>query len=354
MYKLILTLSLNSLLLLFASLGNISRAIAAPEFLPKQLQIIESLQRRANALSYDSLDLNSYYLAKAHVWLDMAQSEYYEKDSIELISAAIGQAVTLLDALETKQTGISMDTPLEMPGNKAIRPDLLDKINALKKHTKFSCGQRPIAEAEVYLLWAGHEFYESGKIHAEADIRTVESLIYDGQVAINNCMGPLPATAIAALPITATVPLSMPVMETFTLPSDGLFAFNQATLNPSALSRLDELAKSINELGNELEQVTLVGHTDRLRSDGHQERNKILSEQRAESIRQYLIEKGIPAEKIHASGVGSTQPVAQCSITASKQKQVECLQPNRRVEIVLRGKKSVGDSRTIGNKETVK
>jgi outer membrane protein OmpA-like peptidoglycan-associated protein len=64
----------------------------------------------------------------------------------------------------------------------------------------------------------------------------------------------------------------------------------------------------------------------------------LLSEQRAESIRQYLIGKGIAADKIHASGAGSTQPIVQCSTRMSKAKQVECLQPNRRVEILLRGR----------------
>jgi OOP family OmpA-OmpF porin len=139
--------------------------------------------------------------------------------------------------------------------------------------------------------------------------------------------------------------LPVPVMETITISSDGLFAFDKATLNPSALSRLDELTASIKEMGIGLEQVNLIGHTDRLRSDGRPERNRILSEQRAESIKRYLVSKGIPADKIHASGMGSTQPVVQCSTKASKEKQIACLQPNRRVEIILRGKNAVDEKR---------
>jgi OOP family OmpA-OmpF porin len=334
-----LSLRFSPMLLLLVSLGNISLAQAADEPQPQQLQEIDSLQRRASALTYGNLDPNGYYLAKARIWLDLAQSEYYEKDSSGIISAAIGQATTLLDALETKQPNISMETPLEIAGGKAIRPDLLEKISTLKKHEKFSCGQRPIAEAEVYLVWAGHEFRESGKSHAEADIRAVENMIYDGEVAINNCMGPAPS------PVQVPVPLPVPVMETITISSDGLFAFDKATLNPSALSRLDELTASIKEMGIGLEQVNLIGHTDRLRSDGRPERNRILSEQRAESIKRYLVSKGIPADKIHASGMGSTQPVVQCSTKASKEKQIACLQPNRRVEIILRGKNAVDEKR---------
>jgi OmpA-OmpF porin, OOP family len=307
-------------------LGSIAIAQATEDVLPNQLQQIESLQRRAEKLAFDGLDSSDYHLAKARTWLNLALSEYYDKDSSGIISTAIGQAETLLVALEHKQTGISMDTPLQVPGSEAVRPDLLDKISTLKKHEKFSCAQRLLAEAEVYLVWTGHEKYESGWSHAESYARNVEDRIYAAQVAIDNC------TAAPA------VSLPPPPLEKITLSGDALFIFDKATLNSSELWRLDELAENIRK-ASVLEEVILVGHTDRLRSDGHPERNQILSEQRAESIRQYLIGKGIAADKIHASGAGSSQPLVQCSTKQSKEKQVECLQPNRRVEIVLRGAK---------------
>jgi OmpA-OmpF porin, OOP family len=318
---------MNKILLsLCILLGSFAIAQATEDVLPSQLQQIESLQRRAEKLAFDGLGPSDYHLAKARTWLDLALSEYYDKDNSGIISAAIGQAETLLDALEHKQTGISMDTPLQVPGSEAVRPDLLDKISTLKKHEKFSCGQRPLAEAEVYLVWTGHEKYESGWSHAESYARSVEDQIYAAQVAIDNC---------TAAPAVAQPP---PPLEKITLSGDALFAFDKATLNPSALWRLDELAESIKK-ASVLEEVILVGHTDRLRSDGHPERNQTLSEQRAESIRQYLIGKGIAADKIQASGAGATQPIVQCSSKLSKAKQVACLQPNRRVEIILRGEK---------------
>jgi len=311
-------------------LGCVSNAQGAEEMLQQQLQQIETLQRRAEKLAFDDgLDPNNYYLAKARTWLDLATSEYYDKDKSGIVSAAIGQAEPLIDALEKKQTGISKDTPLQITGSEAVRPDLLDRISTLKKHERFSCAQRPIAEAEVYLVWSGHEYFESGQSHAESYMRNVENLINDAQVAIDNC---------------ATGPVQH-VTEKITLSSDALFAFSKATLNTSSLPRLDELALNIKEMSNALEQVILVGHTDRLRSDGHPERNQLLSEQRAESIKQYLIGKGIPAEKIHASGAGSSQPIVQCSTRLSKAKQIACLQPNRRVEITLRGTKAVDENK---------
>ena len=317
--------------LLFALFLGIPPAQAMPaieQVLPGHLQQVEALQRRADNLAFGELGSNNYHLAKARTWLDLALSEYHKRDDSGILSAAIGQAEALLNALEKKQADIGMDTPLQVPGSEAVRPDLLDQITALKKHEKFSCAQRPIAEAEVYLVWAGHEYAEHGMSHAESYMRSVENLIYEAQVAIDNC--------VAAPAVAQTLP--PPPLEKITLSGDALFAFDKATLNPSALWRLDNLADNIKTV-TQLEEVVLVGHTDRLRSDGRHERNQTLSEQRAESIKQYLIGKGIPADKIHASGAGSSQPLVQCSTKQSKEKQIACLQPNRRVEIILRGTK---------------
>ena len=90
------------------------------------------------------------------------------------------------------------------------------------------------------------------------------------------------------------------------------------------------------------DKILLVGHTDRLRTDGHHERNQKLSEDRAETVKQYLIDKGIAADKIQSSGAGATQPIVQCDdkkTNENKSKLVSCLQPNRRVEIIFQGVK---------------
>ena len=172
-------------------------------------------------------------------------------------------------------------------------------------------------------MWAGHEKSEEGWSHAESYLRGAENRIYDAQIAIKNCTR-----------------LDTIIEEKITLSTDVLFGFAKSALEPFAYPRLDGLAKSIRQMDT-LEKVVLVGHTDRLRSDGRQKRNPLLSVQRAESIRRYLIGKGIPSDKIRASGVGSAEPIVQCSTKMSKEKQVVCLQPNRRVEITLRGRRTV-------------
>jgi len=309
-------------------------------------QKIDSLQQRSDKLFMGSLGPNNYHLSKARTWLDMATNEYNEKNTGDAITVAIEQAEHLLDALENNQPNITMDTPRKFPGIDMVLPEKWEQVAEIKKRKRFSCGQRAIAQAEVYLVWTSHEISENGWAHAQSYATTVDDMIYAGQVAIDIC----DAEAAKDSPNGITPTLEMNGMiasgtgmagrqtdlEKITLSGDTLFKFNKATLKSTALSSLDDLARRFKATA-QIEQVILVGHTDRLRSDGHPERNQELSEQRAESIKQYLISKGIAADKILASGAGSTQPIVQCSTSASKKKQIECLKPNRRVEIILRG-----------------
>jgi len=120
------------------------------------------------------------------------------------------------------------------------------------------------------------------------------------------------------------------------LSSTVLFEFKKTDMDPSAQRRLNQLLKNIKNISM-LDKVELTGHTDRLRSDGRMVLNQILSEQRAESVKRYLIGKGVAEDKIQVIGVGSAQPLVECPTNQSKEKQIACLQPNRRVEIILRG-----------------
>ena len=311
----------RSLSLVFAILlGNISLVRADGESLPKQLQQIESLQRRADKLAFGELGADNYHLAKARTWLDLARSEYYDNEKNGIIPDAIGQAKTLLIALEKKQPDITMDTPVQITDSEAVRPDLWDKIATLKNHVKFSCGQRSVAEAEVHLVWGGHIKLESSWRHAESYTNRAEELLNEALNSINDCVAQM--TAIVNI----------------TLSSDVFFVFSVARLEPPALRNLDKLANSI-KMATTLEEVVLVGHADRIGIDKYPQRSQLVSEQRAESAKRYLVSKGIPADKIHTSGAGSSQPLVQCSTNLSREKQIDCLQPNRRVQIILRGKK---------------
>jgi outer membrane protein OmpA-like peptidoglycan-associated protein len=108
--------------------------------------------------------------------------------------------------------------------------------------------------------------------------------------------------------------------KVFTL-KNVLFDTGKATLKPESFPSLNELA-SFMKLKKTL-VIEVAGHTDDV---GDPAANMKLSQQRAETVRTYLIQKGVPADRITAKGYGDTEPVADNS-TAEGKKQ------NRRTEV---------------------
>ncbi|MBS0847856.1 porin OmpA [Citrobacter sp. JGM124] len=145
-------------------------------------------------------------------------------------------------------------------------------------------------------------------------------------------------------PVIAPAPAPAPAPEVqtkhFTLKSDVLFTFNKATLKPEGQQALDQLYSQLSSLDPTDGSVVVLGFTDRI---GSEQYNLKLSEQRAQSVVDFLIAKGIPANKISARGMGKADPVTgnTCANVAPKAKLIECLAPDRRVEIQVKGIKDV-------------
>jgi outer membrane protein OmpA-like peptidoglycan-associated protein len=98
------------------------------------------------------------------------------------------------------------------------------------------------------------------------------------------------------------------------------FATNSAELLPEARIVLDGLIELIRELDSE---ITVHAHTDDVGSDNF---NFDLSARRAQSVREYLVQRGIGKSRIKALGHGESQPIAQ-NITPEGRAR------NRRVEM---------------------
>jgi outer membrane protein OmpA-like peptidoglycan-associated protein len=79
--------------------------------------------------------------------------------------------------------------------------------------------------------------------------------------------------------------------------------------------------------------VLVTGHTDRLGSDAY---NQDLSLRRANAVRDYLVFKGVPRDRIETLGMGEKQPVVQCD-QKDRKALIACLAPNRRVEVEVKG-----------------
>jgi outer membrane protein OmpA-like peptidoglycan-associated protein len=107
-----------------------------------------------------------------------------------------------------------------------------------------------------------------------------------------------------------------------TLSGGVLFRSNDAQLLPAAQTKLDDVAAALLTNGR---PVSIEGYTD---SKGSQSRNIDLSQRRAESVRSYLITRGLPADRVVAKGMGPDRPIADNSNAEGRAN-------NRRVEIVV-------------------
>jgi outer membrane protein OmpA-like peptidoglycan-associated protein len=108
-----------------------------------------------------------------------------------------------------------------------------------------------------------------------------------------------------------------------TLSGSVLFATGKYDLLPIARDKLDEVTKALMDQG--FKSILIEGHTD---SKGKPSDNDTLSLKRAESVRTYMVSRGVPSEKVRATGLGAARPVAD---NASPDGRAN----NRRVEIVV-------------------
>jgi outer membrane protein OmpA-like peptidoglycan-associated protein len=107
--------------------------------------------------------------------------------------------------------------------------------------------------------------------------------------------------------------------------ADVLFDTARFDLRPIAREKLARLSGIV--LAHPGLNLDIEGHTD---STGSDEFNQKLSEQRADTVRKYLIEQGLPDSSLTAAGFGKSMPVADNSTAAGRQQ-------NRRVEIIVSG-----------------
>ena len=109
-----------------------------------------------------------------------------------------------------------------------------------------------------------------------------------------------------------------------TLPGNVLFTTAKWDLLPAAQTKLAAVADALKDQQDH--KIVVEGHTD---SQGTPESNLTLGQNRADSVRDYLIARGIPEDKVSAVGIGQSRPIADNATVQGRAQ-------NRRVEIVVR------------------
>lgn len=197
-------------------------------------------------------------------------------------------------------------------------------------------------QADLRHVWSRAE--------AESNAKTLGDLGFDGTETIGNtylnvgaiwkfgapkkvaAVEPEPYVAPEPAPEPAPAPepkVCKPKVERFELSAEILFGFDKDKLKPEGLQVLDnEVIPKLK--GEPFEVVFITGHTDQL---GSFEYNDALSKRRAEAVKSYLTSQGVDASVLTAYGAGESSPIVICSEKLPRKQLIECLQPNRRVEI---------------------
>jgi OOP family OmpA-OmpF porin len=147
---------------------------------------------------------------------------------------------------------------------------------------------------------------------------------------------PEPLVIVTPTPVVIQSPPPLPTRVSFS--ADSMFDFDKSTIKAEGKHQLDTFATNLK--GVDFDVIKVIGHTDRI---GRHQYNMDLSTRRADAVKDYMIQStGISAEKISAQGVDGEYPVTkpdECIGKKVTQKLIDCLQPDRRVEIEVVGTK---------------
>ncbi len=138
-------------------------------------------------------------------------------------------------------------------------------------------------------------------------------------------------------PKPAPAPQPEPQPQSFTLSADALFTFNSAVLQAAGRRGLDRIATEIIANKDHIRTVRIDGYTDHLGSAAY---NLKLSQHRADAVRRYLQQRGVPGGLMTAVGRGESDPVkTTCDDVRSRKERIACLAPDRRVTIKVFGRR---------------
>lgn len=288
------------------------------EAIHADLQGYEATQGRIQALNDDGRPLRDYHLSKAQCWLDVSFHEYTRNDRSAFPQEALTESEKLIVDMENGLAPIPTDTPL-VNNARYLRDDLWQRLKVLHGSPGFACAQQKVACGEVELVHAGNEFNQQQWRHSKPYIQIAEDLVNEAEALARQCDIAPAAPAAPVGPLIANV----------------LFEFDRdryKDIRTHSLESVDRALASIASEQRALAGVVLIGHADRMQGKGS-DYNQGLSQRRAQTVRDLLIGRGVAPELIRYEYHGDTRQVQQCEGVKPRAALLECLLPNRRVEV---------------------
>lgn len=143
-----------------------------------------------------------------------------------------------------------------------------------------------------------------------------------------------PVAAPAAEPVVMAAAAPLPVHEKVAFDANVLFDSDSSALRPAGRDTLDQFVGKIHGLDSQ--SIVAIGYADRMGSEAS---NQTLSQQRVDTVKSYLVGKGIASDRVKSSARGETQPstsAGECK-DANNVKNVACMQADRHVFIEVSG-----------------
>lgn len=290
----------------------------ARQLVPSELhKAREALDRAEQAFLNEPDSYNTKDLA----YVALRKSEQAEAMGIMAADKATKERANV--DFQREQTAIMRQTKQELSDSERREDDARAEIDRqamiAQGKQELSDSRKQTAEAEAELdkqaaLKAAKEKSDADLQTQQADTRQAQQELRDSEKRA--------ADALAELATLASLKEEERGLVV-TLSGSVLFRSAESALLPSAQVKLDQVANAL--LAIRARNLIVEGHTD---SQGSEAYNQGLSQRRAEAVRDYLVQKGYPADRIQARGRGEGSPIAN---NASAEGRAN----NRRVEIVI-------------------
>jgi outer membrane protein OmpA-like peptidoglycan-associated protein len=186
--------------------------------------------------------------------------------------------------------------------------------------------------AEIAAAEGGREKAERKRAAADKDLKNTQAQGLENYQKTKEALAAEKAARVeaerkAAIALASLAEIAKVKEESrgvvITLSGSVLFGTGKSDLLPIAKEKLNQVAKALTDQG--FKAIVVQGYTD---SVGSASDNDSLSLRRAQSVRDYLVTRGIPSEKATAEGKGASNPVADNKTPDGRAE-------NRRVEIVV-------------------
>ena len=137
-----------------------------------------------------------------------------------------------------------------------------------------------------------------------------------------------------AAPVAPVAPVPQTVTENFTLDAATLFPFDGSSLCEEGVKAVNSVVDSVAAKNIQNAAYDVKGYTDRIGSEAY---NQTLSEKRAQAVADQLQAAGVAPEQLTVTGMGEADPVSTGCEGLRGNKLVDCLAPDRRVELSVTG-----------------